>query len=118
MNGFKCAAMFLIMMLGANIDAFAGVSWCQTGVYIVGIDMNAEGKSWNDWAVRVNAQPKSSSSDKLYYANLSNSDTSSTNGKALYSLAMSAMASMLKVDIFDDKGSRCDDFDLLRVHVN
>lgn len=100
---YKMVLLFLIFI---STNTMAGIT-CMENAYIVGIDMNAENASWNEWGIRVNQTPRSDANDQYFPIDSQYLSTSSDSGRAMYVTAMAAMNHGWKVDLYNLYGSSC-----------
>lgn len=109
-----CKLAVLPLML-AVCQVHASGKICKQDVYIVAMS-SARQIDHMGWAIMVSKHPyydamaEYQRTDKGYRV-----DINTDRGKALFDLALYAMNMGYKVDVVDNNGTRCDDFDELDV---
>jgi len=105
--------------LNKNPQTNGTVTWCAgeyPRVYIVDVDLGMPSNGWGNWRIYYSTKPYYDSSAREITAN-SGRAIDQYGGQAMYAAAINAMNNQLYVEIGDDRGTACDDFDILETFV-
>ena len=116
MSMLKAASLVVLMACGS---AAASGTICKRGVYIVGMSSVRQYEDDTEhmgWAIMVSQKPYFDQSAEFQRTDKGRRiDINTSRGKVTLDLAMYAMNMRYKVDVVDNNGTRCDDFDELDV---